>query len=116
MVRVTALAFVGAIAAVFAYAVLTPDSRDAELVGVYGSPESKELEVMWGDCATGARLNVEESVDQVVITGTIPLPPGAACDSVGIIEPITLDTPLGDRDVIDGGSGERLRIQQGTSH
>lgn len=104
------LTVLGMLAAVLIFASVKPDSHDVRIGSVYGAPDSPALGVVWGDCATGAPLTVEESARQVVITATVPLPPDASCPDIGRIDQVSLHNPLGEREVIDGTTGMRVDV------
>lgn len=101
---------IAAVAVLFAMST-EPDSYPTAIGSVTGEPESSHLEVFWGDCAAGGDLEVEESADQIVITATVLFPPGGPCPDIGRIDLVTLDAPLGDREVIDGSSGLHMAVR-----
>ncbi len=108
----TALVVIAAVfGTVLIYAATRADSYVTSIGTVQGSPDSPQLEVVWGDCAIGGPLDVEESANQVVLTATVLLPPGSDCPAIGRISQVTLDAPLGTRDVIDASSGSPVRVE-----
>jgi len=107
---------VGAVAAVVAglliYAtVQAGQGSTAEVLTVTGTADSRELKVVFGPCGMDWRASVEETSDTVTVKVLLDGRRSGDCDLVAAIATLTLDSPLGDRRVVDAATGHTVRVE-----
>jgi hypothetical protein len=83
----------------------------APVTEVYVRPDDRQLEVGVGTCNQDPRVTAVETDDEVRLSSNEVLPRGAGNDCQDI-DIVTLDTPLGDRKVIDEASGDEVRVRR----
>ncbi|HYF44682.1 MAG TPA: hypothetical protein VD926_00635 [Acidimicrobiales bacterium] len=84
----------------------SPDPRPTEVVGVVVGGDERTLAVQLGGDGTGAEVTVEETADEVRLSGESlgECPPGAIC--IGLQRLVHLEDPLGERRLVDATTGE----------
>lgn len=82
-----------------------------EILDGTADPSSHQLMLGVASCNAELEVKVEEGDDHVRITITRPLP-GKAEDHCQDLATIELNEPLGDRTVIDGGTGQTVEISK----
>lgn len=107
---------VGAVAAVAAavltYAAVQATQRStAGVFGATGTADSRELYVMFGPCSMGWETFTDETRDTVTVRVLLDGHLGRTCTAEAVIATVTLDSPLGDRRVVDAATGHTVRVE-----
>jgi hypothetical protein len=77
---------------------------------VYGDPESTHLWVSVNTCNRNPSVEAEETAEEVRLTATADEPSGDGEDDCLDSDDLTLETPLGDRIVVDDSTGEQVEV------
>lgn len=77
---------------------------------VYGDPESTRLEVSVNTCNRNPKVEAEETTDEVRLFTTADEPSGDGQDDCMDGDDLRLETPLGDRVVVDDATGEEVEV------
>ena len=80
------------------------------IVIVYGDPESTKLEVGVDVCNRNPVVDAEETTEEVRLTATADEPSGDGENDCRDSVDLTLETPLGDRIVVDESTGEQVEV------
>ena len=80
------------------------------IVIVYGDPESTRLEVGVDTCNRNPSVDAEETTEEVRLTATADEPSGDGEDDCRDSVDLTLETPLGDRIVVDDSTDEQVEV------
>jgi hypothetical protein len=91
-----------------AWRIIAPD--DAPITGVYVRSDGRQLEVGVGTCNQDPQVTVVETEGEVRLSSNEVLPRGGSNDCLDH-DNVTLDSPLGDRIVIDEASGDEVRVR-----
>ncbi len=106
------VAAVAAIAvAVLIYGAVQATQRStAEVLGATGTADSRELDVTFGPCSMGWETLTDETRDTVTVRVLLDGHRGRDCTDEAAIATVTLDSPLGDRRVVDATTGRTVRV------
>lgn len=74
---------------------------------VYGDPTSTELTLSIGSCNQNPTVDVDETATKIRLTVTADADNSEDCADGATV---TLDAPVGDRDIIDENTGEELEL------
>lgn len=77
---------------------------------VYGDPESTRLEVSVNTCNRNPSVDAAETSEEVRLTATADEPSGDGEEDCMDSDDLTLETPLGDRIVVDDSTDERVEV------
>lgn len=77
---------------------------------VYGDPESTKLSVSVNTCNRNPSVDAEETTTEVRLTVTADEPSGDGQDDCQDYDDLTLETPLGDRIVVDDSTGDQIEV------
>lgn len=80
------------------------------ILEVHGDPESTRLSVGIGTCNMHPSVAAEETTEEVRLTVTADEPSGNGRDDCADSDDVRLDTPLGDRIVIDDSTGKQVEV------
>ena len=97
--------------AVVAHLAFRSPTVDVPISGAEGHPESSVLRIYSGDCLSEWHIDVQELATQVVVTVAVERHGNSDCPAILESRDITLAEPLGDREVIDGTSGQWVRVR-----
>ena len=80
------------------------------VVIVYGDPGSTRLEVGVDTCNLHPSVAAEETTEEIRLTVTADERSGDGVDDCRDSDDLTLETPLGDRIVVDDSTGEQVEV------
>jgi hypothetical protein len=85
--------------------------QDLPILQVQGFPESQVLDVGVGACGLEIRVDVDESAAEVTVRVSVTDPMPEVCTQALQIVTVRLDSPLGERTVIDGSTGQAVVVE-----
>lgn len=77
---------------------------------VYGDPESTRLEVSVNTCNRNPTVDAEETSEEVRLTVTADEPSGDGEEDCMDYAVLALETPLGDRIVVDASTDQQVEV------
>jgi hypothetical protein len=77
---------------------------------VHGDPASKKLSVSVNTCNRNPSVEAKESTEEIRLTVTADDPSGDGVDDCMDFDDVTLESPLGDRIVIDEATDEQVEV------